>query len=135
MTTTDPNTTPTTTPQQRVRVTVFDVIITSVDQVFTEGDAVVELVDGTHTFVAANKVGRDATLRAIEEGHPDKRGLIHIAWRDAGEGWPDTWLGFSFPTTQDRQAATAIAAHGARVFHRGEGGEMTYLVPSAQKPS
>jgi hypothetical protein len=102
------------------------------DQMFTEGDAVVELVDGTHTLVAANKVGREATLRAIEKGHPNKRGLIHIAWRDAGEGWPDTWLGFSFPTTQDRPMAAAIAAQGARVFHRSESGEMTYLDPSAQ---
>ena len=46
--------------QQRVRITVFDVIITSLDEVFTEGDAVVFLVDGTHTFVAANRVCRGA---------------------------------------------------------------------------
>jgi hypothetical protein len=103
------------------------------DEVFTEADAVVQQMEGTFTFVAANKVGREATLRAIEKDHPDKRGLIHIAWRDAGEGWPDTWLGFSFPTAQnqDRPMAAAIAAQGARVFHRGEGGEMTYLVASA----
>src|SRR4051794_25373022 len=105
----------------------------TLDEVFTEGDAVVELMeDGTHTFVAANPVGREATLRAIEKNHPDKHGLIHIAWRDAGEGWPDTWLGFSFPFAQDRPMAAAIAAQGARVFHQSEGGAMTYLATSAR---
>src|SRR6516162_7062691 len=99
-------------------------------EVFTEGDAVVELVDGTHTFVAANKIGREAVLRAVEKGHPDKRGRIHIAWRYAGEGWPDTWLGFSFPTAQDRPMAAAVAAQGARGCHLSERGEVTYLAPS-----
>ena len=103
--------------------------MTDADEVFTKSDVVVEPVDGIHTFVAANPVGREATLCAIEKKHPDKRGLIDIAWRDAGEGWPDTWLGFSFPTTEDRPLAAAIAAQGARVFHQSESGEMTYVRP------
>src|SRR5262245_34614165 len=94
----------------------------TLDEVFNEGDAVVERVDGTHTFVAANKVGREALLRAIEKVHG--KGCV-IGWRDAGEGWPDTWLGCSFVGIQDRPAAAAMAAQGARVFHRSESGEVT----------
>ena len=103
--------------------------ITNADEVFTQGDAiVVELMDDTNTFVAANKVGREATLRAIEK--VNGKGA-RIAWHDAGEGWPDTWLGFLFVTTKDRPMAAAIAAQGARVFHRSESGKMTYLASQA----
>jgi hypothetical protein len=105
-------------------------IMITQDDVFTRGDAFVAPADG-HTFVAANKIGREAVQRAVEKGHPGK--AIHIPWRDAGEGWPDTWLGLSFPTTTDRPMAAAIAVEGARVFHRDESGRMTYLRPPASR--
>jgi hypothetical protein len=55
------------------------------DEVFSQGDALVELVDDTHTFVAANKVGRDATERVIANQFPGKK--VHTVWRDAGDGF------------------------------------------------
>ena len=54
--------------------------ITNADEVFTQGDAiVVELMDDTNTFVAANKVGREATharSRRSTEKVPVLRGTM-----------------------------------------------------------
>jgi hypothetical protein len=58
--------------------------------------------------------------RLIDSQHPDKE--VRIDWRDAGEGWPDTWLGFSFPTDQNRPLAAALSKHGARVLHEDDAG-------------
>jgi hypothetical protein len=99
----------------------------TIDDVFTKGDAFVTPSDRLGwTFVAANKRGRDAVQRVIDGQHPDK-GAIHIEWRDAGEGWPDTWLGFDFQTPTDKPFAGAIRAQGASVFHRDKEGGFTYL--------
>jgi hypothetical protein len=100
----------------------------TLDELVIQGDALVEGVDGTHTFVAANKVGREAVQRAVEAKHLDKDTIL-INWRDAGEGWPDTWLGFSFPVATDGPFAACVAVSGARVFHHSEEYGFVYLTP------
>jgi hypothetical protein len=69
------------------------------------------------TFVAANKRGRDAVRRAVEKMNRISIGSLHLAWRDAGGGWLDTWLGFDFMTPDHAPFAAAICEEGVNVFH------------------
>jgi hypothetical protein len=103
-------------------------VMITFDEVVTKGDVLVTPgKPGETTFVTANKRGRDAVQRAVER----HVGLakLSIAWRDAGEGWPDTWLGFDFVTPTDKPFAALIREEGVAVFHRDEDGTFTYLPP------
>jgi hypothetical protein len=94
-----------------------------IDYLVASADAYVspaEERDGRYTFIAANKTGRQALQSLFDSRHPGK--VAPINWRDAGEGWPDTWLGISLRTDEDRSLAAALSAHGARVLHRDDEG-------------
>ena len=102
----------------------------ALDEIYAKSDAFVSTTEDVgFTLVAANKRGRDAVQRVIDAQHPDK--VVCIDWRDAGEGWPDPWLGFSFPTPDEKPFAAAIRAEGARVFHQDQHGAVSYLLPVA----
>jgi hypothetical protein len=104
----------------------------TLDDIYTKGDVFVAPgKPGETTFIAANKRGRDAVRRVIENSADMPPGSLHTAWRAAGEGWPDTWLGFDFITPDDAQFAALIREEDVSVFHRDEDGAYSYLPANA----